>query len=127
MSVKPKVVKLRRGRGVRSHLLVAWPRLHLFVWTRGMAADFDKTPSYGLTLRVRRTVGWTHMRVSLLQRNRSGAELRDARPGHRFLLRGTLTLLEVSRWDTSPGTSDRLGLKSYVRFKVSPGGREVPR
>lgn len=121
-------VKLIRGRSKRSHLVIAGRALHCFVWvpwTHG-------SDSTGITLRFRRGARWTHLRLVLLQRNhppggwRHKTHKRYADRGGTMLMRPTLTLFEISRWDTAPGTQNRVGLKSYVRLKISLGGHQMP-
>lgn len=102
-------------------MLLAWANAHLFAFAPQLGAD-----SYGVTFRVRRDGGWDHYRVILFQRNRSTAYSRrrhSERGGQRFMARPTLTLLELCRWRTAPGTNERVGMKSYFRVKASAGGR----
>jgi hypothetical protein len=110
-------VRLVRGRSKQSTLLVALRHLHVFVWAPAMGAD-----SYGTTVRFRRANDWHHLRIVLWQRNRVG--WKPDRPGH-FFVRPTVTALELSRWRTRTGTTERWGLKNYVRVKLSAGGRQV--
>lgn len=116
--------KLIRGRSKNSHLLLAGRHVHVFVWLPSWGSR-----SFGSTLRFRHRDGWTHYRLVLLQRNPTGAQTRRQASGRagRFYIRGTLTVFEVARWRTSPGTHGRDGMKQYVRLKVSPGGREAPK
>jgi hypothetical protein len=115
--------KPRAGRSRESVMLVAARNLHLFIWSPRTGAS-----STGFTLRLRRGGGWTHYRLVLLQRNRATGHSRrrhTARAGQRFAARPTLTLVELARWRTAPGTSERVGLKSYLRVKAGAGGRQL--
>lgn len=118
--------RFRAGRSRQSILLIASRDVHVFVWSPRLGAD-----SYGVTVRHRtRSNDWLHWRLVAFQHGsgmRTGyARKRHSnRGGQRFLARRTLTLLEASRWRTVGGTDARVGLKAYVRLKVSPGGRQV--
>lgn len=102
-------------------MLLAAKHVHVFVWVPKMGAD-----SAGVTVRFRWRGGWTHVRLILFQRNPFPRQNRNRmRPGT-YKARRTCTLLELSSWRTAPGTVDRVGLKSYLRVKASPGGTEVP-
>jgi hypothetical protein len=57
---------------------------------------------------------------------RTPVGFRPDRPGH-FFVRPTVTAMELSRWRTRGGTTERWGLKNYVRLKVGAGGRQVSR
>lgn len=119
-------VKLLRGRSRNSKLIVAGKRVHVFVWLPSWSVVND---SVGVTVRYRAHGGWTHWRIVLMQRNASALSRRRGQAGgrtNRVFTRRTLTLVELSRWRTQPGTSERVGLKAYARLKVSPGGREAP-
>lgn len=110
-----------RGRSKASMMLLAWPNAHLFLFAPSLGAD-----SFGVTFRVRADGGWTHYRAIVWQRNRANAHSRSRhteRGGQRFLARPTLTILELCRWRTAPGTNARVGMKSYLRLKASAGGR----
>jgi hypothetical protein len=104
-------------------MLVAGPDTHVFVFLPGMGND-----GMGITVRRRgNDERWTHWRVTVMQRNGATSKkpLR-VRRGERIAARRTLTVFEASRWQTDKGTTQRVGLKSYVRFKLSPGGRSLP-
>lgn len=121
--VTPSTRKLVRGRSEQSRLILAWAGVHVFVWLPSWGSH-----SLGVTVRVRRAGGWTHYRVVVLQRNAFAMgrwQRKSPERVGRFYVRRSLTLLEVSRWRTAPGTRGRTGLKGYVRLKVSPGGREA--
>jgi hypothetical protein len=112
-----------RGRSKASMMMLAWPNAHLFLFAPSLGAD-----AYGVTFRVRRDGGWTHYRVTVCQRNRGNAHSRRRhtdRGGQRFLARPTLTILELCRWRTAPGTNQRIDMKSYLRLKASAGGRQA--
>lgn len=98
-------------------MLVAWSNLHVFYWRWSWGSH-----SAGATVRYRTRGDWSHWRVVLFQRN--GRRIESVRDG-RYRARRSLTLIEVTHWRTAPGTRERVGLKSYVRVKVSPGGRPV--
>lgn len=115
-------VKWIAGRSRNSHMLLAWAHVHLFVWVPWTSGGDD---SFGMTLRWRRAEGWTHVRMVIFQRNKIDRSRWKGRRGH-WLLRRTLTLFEITRWDTRPGVYGRHGMKSYIRVKISPGGRELP-
>ena len=125
-------MKLNRGRSKASQLVIAGRRVHLFIWTPRMVGE-RSDPSYGFTLRARGEQGWQHFRLVLLQRNRPNARAWANRSGgrklagQRFMVRPSLTVLEFSRWQTRPDRTTRHGIKQYVRFKVSAGGRQLPR
>lgn len=119
-----EVKAMHVGRSKRSMLLLAARNAHLFIFAPALGSD-----STGVTLRMRRAGGWTHYRVIVCQRNHPGYNQRrrhTKRHGQRFMARPTLTLIEIARWRTAPGTYDRTGLKSYLRVKLSPGGRSCP-
>ena len=119
MGVRP----LHVGRSRQSHLIVAWRHAHLFVWSPWHGAD-----SFGATLRVRHGARWTHWRLVLLQRNPINMgrwQEKTQRTSCTLLLRPTLTVAELCRWDTEGGCTKRIGLKSYLRLKASTGGREL--
>jgi hypothetical protein len=119
-------VKLVRGRSKQSHLVLAWPNVHVFVWVPWAHGS----ESTGTTIRLRRLGGWDHYRLVLWQRNaltgrRGWKKTAHGERSGRVALRPTITVCELARWRTAPGTADRVGLKAYVRLKVSAGGREV--
>lgn len=104
-------------------LLLAWRNAHLFIFAPPLGAD-----STGVTFRMRRPDGWTHYRLIVCQRNHPGTHQRRRhmnRHGQRFMARPSLTLIELCHWRTAPGTNARVGLKAYIRVKLSPGGRSI--
>lgn len=109
-------------------LVLARRSLHVFVWSPWTGAN-----STGGAARFRNGQVWTHWRLILFQRNpQNGSRLRQMSPkraarGDRILIRPTLTLFEVSRWQTRDGTGERqrFGTKGYVRFKIALPGAEA--
>lgn len=119
----PVAVKLKRGRSKASRLIVAGRNLHVFVWLPRMGGD-----SLGATVRWRRgQENWSHLRLTLLQRNALGASALRHKHGRvgRFAIRRTLTIAELSSWTTRGGTRERVDIKWYVRLKAGAGGRQI--
>lgn len=100
-------------------MLIVGNDAQAFIWGPPTGA----TKGWGVTVRYRTGVVWTHLSLTLLQRNpRDGSR---TRPG-RWRSRRTLTVAELTRWQTrGTGMKNRIGLKQYVRVKVGPGGRQV--
>lgn len=65
-------------------------------------------PAYGIALRVRGRGRWRHVRVRLGWRGRSDQG------------RGIIQA-EIDSWLTVRGTKDRVGGKTFVRFKAGRG------
>lgn len=105
-------------------MVVARENVHLFLFSPQTGAN-----CYGLTLRLRRSEGhdnWTHWTVKALQRGYKGRPGKSVkRGGQQFMVRRSLIVFEICRWETTRGTSERRNLKAYVRLKASPGGRQV--
>jgi hypothetical protein len=124
----PEQTPLRAGRSRASVLVLARRSLHVFVWSPWTGAN-----STGCCVRHRRGDVWTHWRLIVFQRNaQNGSRLRHMSPkraarGDRIRLRPTLTVFEVSRWQTRDGTGERqrFGTKGYVRLKISLPGSEA--
>lgn len=115
---------MRWGRSKHSMLLLAGSNVHVFLWAPQLGAT-----SYGVTVRHRDGDDWQHYRLMFLEHGRRPDSRQRGRHsdrgGQRFMARPTLIFAELSRWRTTGGTQVRVGLKSYIRVKIGPGGRQL--
>src|ERR1700729_1060229 len=112
-----RIKSFRWGRSKRGSFFLTAKDFHVFIF-RG-----------GATLRIRHSHNdWQHYQVILLRKNKVGAyeqKRTRTRRGQKFLSPPTLTVFEIAHWKTLNGTVTRTGLKSYIRVKVGPGGKQV--
>ena len=133
---------LRWGRANNGNFLAIWPRLHIIIFGN-KGYNPKRYSGYGITLKFRQGECWSCWTATLLEHHRmdkrkwidqqkhtnkryqAGKARYPAREGGTFYVRGTMTLFEIEHWHTRGDSHTRVGLKSYLRLKFCPGGRQA--
>jgi hypothetical protein len=131
---------LRWGRAKNGNFLGIWPRFHIIVFGKD---KFKAQSAIGLTIKFRYGTRWSCWTIKFLEyhkmdrkrwiarqkhtnkRYQSGKIQYPAREGGIFYARGTITLFEIEHWHTRGDSHTRVGLKSYLRLRFCPGGRQA--
>jgi hypothetical protein len=92
------------------------PNAHLYIFRP--SAEYGNYSGYGFHLRCRRSGSWRHLLARLHCKHKLNRQARS---------------YELCTWRSREATSSRgsrpgqrIGFKSYVRLKVSPGGASSP-